>query len=528
MQSVATPIQAVITAATRQLNISLLASWLKVADLSTVFAQVGVSQIGGSDLVQGGSSVITNADLFDYIDETAHVMRFDYDRRLNEPLGGTSFAIGDILLDNITRRFTPNYDPTIGTALEPRRPIKASIGLRGSPADSFRSVQVIVGLTGDRPKESRTNRTVEVPVFDYITFIENSTLAAAIYEDQRSDQIIEDILTNLGFGSSQYSLDVGLNTIPFAWFDKQKSAGKRIRQVCEAEEAHFYQDENGILRFENRNHYSQYPHQVVQHNIDSGDILSDEQDDSTKIINRAIVTAKPRTIDAATGLIWSSSELPLQVAASATVEIWAAFYEEDGQTPLPIYEVTTPAENTDYEANAASDGSGADKSAQIDLTVTNFVESAKLEITNNDAGTVYLTTLQLRGKAARVTQAIQGISEDSDSINKYEAQEYTLNNDLIQSPTVARSIAANLKNKYKNPMSRRRIKIPGIPHLQLKDLVNVMNPNPENLMPNPSFEGGTTNWSIIETGTAQASLSQARDIGVPDGFYMGKVTVTHV
>lgn len=528
MQSVATPIQAVITAASRQLNMSLLASWMKVADLSTVFAQIGVSQIGGGDLVQGGSSVITNADLFDYIDETSHVMRFDYDRRLNEPLGGTSFAIGDILLDNVTRRFTPNYDATIGTALEPRRPIKASIGLRESAAGAFRSVQVIVGLTADRPKESKTNRTVEVPVFDYITFIENSTLAAAIYENQRTDQIIEDILTTLGFGSSQYVLDVGLNTIPFAWFDKQKSAGRRIRQVCESEEAHFYQDENGILRFENRNHYTQYPHQLVQHNIDPGDILFDEQDDSTKIINRAIVTAKPRAVDAAASVIWESSEIPLEIAAGSTTTIWAAFYEADGQTPLPIYEVTTPAENTDYEANSAADGSGTDKSAQIGITITNFVESAKIEITNNDAGVVHVTTLQLRGKAARVTQAIQAISEDTDSINKYEAQEYPLNNDLIQSPAVARTIAANLKNKYKNPMARRKIKIPGIPHLQLKDLVQVMNPNPENLLTNPSFEAGITNWSIIKTGTAQGTLTQARDIGVPDGFYMGKITVTHV
>lgn len=527
MQSIVTPLQAVITSPTRRIKIAVLASWLKQADLSTVYAQVGVSEVGGADLVQGQSAVITNADLFSYIDESAYVMRFDYDRRVDEPRGGASYAIGNIVLDNITRRFTQNSDDTIGTALESRRPIKASIGFIAESA--VRSVQVIVGLTSDRPRENRGERTVEVDLFDYITFIENQTLAAAIYNDMRSDQIIEDILSDLGFGTSQYDLDTGINTIPFAWFDKGKSAGRRIREICEAEEAHFYQDENGILRFENRNHYTNFPHQTVQHNIHPGDIMSDETDDSTPIINRAIVIARPREVDSSPSVIWSSSELPIEIGAGQTVTIWPQFFDsEAGENVLPINEITTPVEDTDYDANSQSDGGGTDKSSQVGIVVTNFVESAKVEITNNDAATIYITLLQLRGKAARVTQAIQKISEDTDSINKYEAQEYVLRNDLIQDPDIAESIADNLKNRYKEPMARRVITIPGIPHLQLKDLIRVTDPAPDNLMPNPSFEGGTDNWSLTVGGSGAAALSQARDIAVPDGFYLGKVAVTHL
>lgn len=523
MQSIQTPLEAVLTGYTRRLRLQVRASWLKVQDSNIAYGIVGSSVVGGTDIVQGASAVIGNADLFSYMDESDYAMRLDYERSIDEPRGGTSHAIADILLDNITRRFTPEYNATIGTALEARRPFKASIGMEAGGVDRY--AQVIVGLSSTRPKLSRTSRTVEVQIFDYITFIDNAQLQAAVYENLYSHEIIEEILQDLGFGSTQYMLDVGLNLIPFAWFDKDKSAGKRIREICEAEEAHLYQDENGIIRFENRNHYSEYPHQTVQRTIDSSDILSDENDDNTRIINRAIVIAKPRKIDASPSVIWSNSTV-VSIPANSSTTVWAAFFDtEGGQNVLPIKEITTPASTTDYTANASSDGSGADRTANLSISVTNFVESAKLVLTNNHASTIYVTLLQLRGKAARVTQAIQQVVEDSGSINKFEAQEYTLQNDLIQTSEAALTIATNLVNKYKNPLTRRIIRIAGIPHLQLKDLIGVVNPNPENLVSNPSFELGTNGWSIVLSGGTYSAVEQSRDVAVSDGFFWGKFSV---
>ena len=524
MQSIVTPLRPVVTADTREIKIGLLASWLKVADLSRVYAIVGTSLVNGPDLVQGQSVVITNADLFAYIEESLYVLRFDYDRRIDEPKGGVSYAIGEFLLDNITRRFTQGFDDTIGTALESRRPVKASISMKAGTA--YRGVQVIVGLTSDRPKESKGSRSAEVQIFDYVTFIENSTLEAAIYENMRSDEIIEDILSNLGFGSSQYSLDTGINTIPFAWFDKDKSAGRRIRDLCEAEEAHFYQDENGIIRFENRNHYANYPHQSVQHTIDSGDIMSDEQDDSTRIINRAIVIAKPRKVDAAASDVWSNLEV-VELAVGQTKTIWASFFDsESGDSVLPIKEITTPAASTDYTANSQADGGGADRTSDLSVVVTNFVESAKVEITNNHATeAIHVTLLKLRGKAARVTQAIQAISEDAGSINKFEAQEYVVRNDLIQTASIAETIADNLVAKYSEPLNRRIIRIAGIPHLQLKDMISVVNPYPLNLMPNPSFESGTDGWSLTEKGSVEATFTRSSAVPTTAGAYLGTLEI---
>jgi len=525
MQSISTPMQAVATSDVRVPRINIKASWLKVSNPSTVFAMVGTSLVGGPDLVQGSETVITNADLFAYMDESVYGMRFDYDRMIEEPRGGTSHAIADILLDNITRRFSPEINATIGTAIEARRPFKASIGLEVNGVDRF--VQIIIGLTAERPQLSRSSKTMEVQVYDYITFLDNATIQAAIYENMRIDEIIASILTGLGFGSSQYVLDTGLNTIPFAWFDKDKNAGKRIRELCESEGATFYQDENGILRLENRNHTAVFPYTTAQHTIDPGDILLDQDDVSTRMINRAIVVSKPRKVDTLATDIWSSSQI-IEIQPSATEVVWAAFYDDQsGNSSLPIKEITTPAANTDYTGNTASNGSGSDKTAQLAISVTNFVESAKIEITNNDAGVVYVTLLKLRGKAARVTQAIQAIAEDSTSINKYEAQEYKTENNMIQTNSLAQTLADSLVARYKNPLGRRIIRIPGLPHLQLRDLVNVINPNPYNLISNPSFEKGTDGWSTYSTGVDAPTItvSQARDVDVPDGVFVGKITI---
>ncbi len=524
MQSIVTPLEAVLTSDTRTIRINVRASWLKIADASIVYATVGASVVGGPDLVQGQSVVIANADLFDYMDESQYAMRLDYDRRIDEPRGGTSHAIANVLLDNINRRFTPDQNATIGTAIEARRPFKMQVGFNVGGVD--RLTQILVGLTSQKPKMGRTAKTVEVEVFDYITFIDNATLQAATYENMRSDEIIASILAALGFGSSQYSLDQGINTIGFAWFDKDKSAGRRIRELCEAEEAHFYQDENAILRFENRNHYANFPHQTVQRTIDAADVLSDDDDASTKIINRAIVIAKPRKVDAAASVLWTNAAV-FSIAPGVTTTIWPAFYDaESGNQKLPVKEITTPAATTDYVGNTQADGLGSDRTASLALVVTNFVESAKLEITNNHpTDTVYVTTLQLRGKAARVSQAIQAVTEDAGSINKFEAQEYTVTNDLIQSQTVAAQIANNLVARYKDPMGRRKIRIPGIPHLQLKDLIQVVNPDARNLISNPSFEVNLDDWSLSYSGDVTASVQRARDVPIEDGYFAAKITV---
>ena len=102
-----TSFETVTTAGVRNPIGRIKVAWKRAEAAGTSYAVVGTSVVGGVDIVQGSSSVIFNPDLFQYYDETDRVLRVEYDRILEEPLGGISHGIIDLLMDNTGKRFTP-------------------------------------------------------------------------------------------------------------------------------------------------------------------------------------------------------------------------------------------------------------------------------------------------------------------------------------------------------------------------------------------------------------------------------------
>lgn len=449
------------TATSRVLKWVLMISWIRNQDPSLSWAIVGTSLVGGTDIIQGLALDLTKPDLFQYKDETEYAMRMEYDKILNEPLGGISLQQADVVLDNTTYRFTPGFSQTIGTAIEPNRPFKMFIGFRVDGQD--KTIPIIEGLTW-RPEEDKVRRVVEIHGYDYIQYLNQYPLEKAIYTDQRSDQIIEDILTTVGYSASQYELDTGLNTIGFAWFEKGDTAGERIRKICEAEEGHFYQDENGILRFENRRHYTATPHGTLQWTFDEDDILRWEEDKNVDVINRCVVKANPREVQSQME-IWKDGIVE-KLERGEELTIWAEY--ED-----PATSITNPVATTDYEANTQSDGSGDDKTSDVTVTLTAFTKTAKLVIQNNAGETVYMTKLRLRGTPATITSPIIHVYQDDDSVAEFETRELIIENDFIDDGSFARYLATAIVTRYKDPQKRIRILVRGVPQLQLKDKVRV-------------------------------------------------------
>lgn len=463
-ESIWTVFDSMTTATVRETRAKVFIAWNRATSV-TNYAIVGSSLVAGTDIVQGsGDPGINEADLFDYFDETANVIRIEYERHLIEPLGGFSMAIADIVLDNTSLRFTPDFNATIGTALRPNRPVKVFIGFEvlGQP----KLIPIIEGLTL-QPRENKQQRTVTLSAYDYLKWLNEKPQETTIYQNQRSDQIIEDILSRAGVGSSNYQLDTGLNTIKFAWFEKGQTAGERIKQICEAEEAIFYQDESGVLRFENRNKYSQAPYNTVVWTIDPDDIVQWEEDYSSAIINRVIVTGKPRSVKGEAE-VWRDGveeEIP-----TGTTNIWASF--ED-----PVSGLTTPVPQTDYTAFSGQGGTGADVTDDVAITMDEFTTAAKLTIVNNSGGPAYINYLRIRGTPATVDYEIKEIFQDNTSIEDFNEQQKEIDNPYIDDRTFAASMAQNIVRRHKSKRSVIRLKIRGIPQLQLRDQVRVKDPD---------------------------------------------------
>lgn len=448
------------TAGTRQPRHSVSISWKRVKNESTAFATIGSSVIGGIDIIQGQLNVITEPDKFTYYDETDRVLELNYDRQVEEPLGGMVYATGSVTLDNNTKRFTPNVSDTIGTALRPGRPIKMFTGFKISSNDT--TLPALYGIT-ESPRENKENRTCLLNVFDYVSYINDYELESTIFTSQTSDQIIASLLTTIGFTSSQYSLDTGINTIGFAWFEKGTKAGAAIRKICEAEEAQFFQDEEGLLRFQNRRNYNNNVTPVWT--INKEDILAWDVDTSVPLINRCIVRAKPRAVASVHTEVWRSGTA-VEIGNGDTETVWATFDN-------PVSSFATLTSTLDYTANTASDGSGSDITGQVSITVTSFTTSAKLEIENSYAGTAYITFLRLRGKPAVIVNEIEEIFENRDSEDTYGRYQVEINNDFIDSQSFAYYLTRAIVNKYATPLKRINVTIPAQPALQVKDVVTL-------------------------------------------------------
>ncbi len=460
--SIATADRGLFTAAVRFPKFILRVAWNRAVDATIGFATIGTSTIDGKDILQGTQTKLTKPDTFNYTDETDKVLKVETERILEEPLGGISYAQADVTLDNNDSRYTPNISATVGTALLPNRPTKIHLGLKINDTD--KAVPNVYGLT-EMPRENKANRTLNIHIFDFLKFIDDFALESTMFVDQRSDQIISDILVNkIGFSTDQVVLATGLNKIPFAWFEKGTTAGKAIRKVCESEEATFYQDETGMLKFDTRRRAREAPWNTSQWTINPEDILLWEEERNPIIINRCIVKSIPREVKSIQEIYRNG--IVEEVPGNGSITRWAAF--ED-----PITGLTDPVATTDYLANAAADGSGLNLTSEISIVTTVFARNAKMVITNASGGAAHLTLLKLRGTPASALSPIQEVYESEVSISKYDRHEIVIDNDFINNDSFAHYLAKTLVNKYKEPKKSLIVTVPAIPTIQLRDIVTV-------------------------------------------------------
>lgn len=456
-----TPFDSVSTSTIRPLKARCLVAWTRETIVNS-FAVIGSSIIGGTDIIQGvGDDAINNADLYRYFDETSRLLRLEYERHLIEPLGGAAIAMADILLDNTDLRFTPEHNNTIGTTIKPNRPIKLFVGFEVQGQEVL--IPIIEGLSL-QPKENKLARTVSISIRDFLQFLNDKPQETAIYQDQRSNQIIEDILSRAGIGSINYELDQGLNTVGFAWFQKGDKTGEKIRQLAEAEQGFFYQDEGGKFRFENRDKYSQAPYSSAIWTLNPEDILDWNQDINSQIINRALIKGAPRSVKGEVE-IWHDG-IEEKVLPGHTLEIWAEFDD-------PVSTITNPSANFDYAAFTGEAGTGSDITADISIVVTSFTKTAKLEITNNNVNTAFLNLLRLRGTPATVDYDITEVYQDDASVSVYNEHQTEIDNEFIDKVAFARDMAQKIVKRNKDPLGVLKLKVRGIPQLQLRDQIRV-------------------------------------------------------
>lgn len=268
--------------------------------------------------------------------------------------------------------------------------------------------------------------------------------------------------------------DLGLQNIGIAAFGGN-TALFEIKSAAESEGARFFADEEGRLHFENRQHYNNDPkYKVSVHEFNFERIMQLENPQSDfDIINSVSVRLKPRVI-VDTKVIWSYGYKHL-INASQTVEVWASFSD-----PVPVTDtgLITPVPTTDYTANDNEDGSGSDRTANLDIEITKFTDSAILKITNNHGSPVYVTFFQLRGTPAEQAPEIFIRKRDQSSIDNYGERPVggaSIESKYLTDPVYADALAQQIVDWYKDPIDRIEVEVPALPQLQIGDMITVVN-----------------------------------------------------
>lgn len=462
-QSVSSAFTAEETDLVRRLAHNLQVSWKKESTLTGRTFTIGVSTIGGSDIIGINPGAVGSPGMFRYFDESDYVMELAWERHLNIPLGGLNVAAAEALLDNTSGRFLPDYmggRSELYTAILPRRPMIINSGFEVNGIDDM--VPQFAGVSSGIPVIEEGRRQVRLTGFDYLNFFSRRFVDQTImFTGQSTDQILERLFQNQGMSTAQYVLDEGLNTIPFGYFDKGDKMSDIIHELVEAENGHIFQDEMGIIRFWNRQHWTLPPYTNVQRIIATSQVIDTQAPRDDHLINVVEVKSRRYAKQASEQLFKLAS--PLAIPASGDVDIFVNFDN-------PVIELDSV---TFYVANTLEDESGSDITASVRVkSVDKFTNAAKIVFTNVGASAGFITQLSLYGRSAKPISDIYVRSKDDSSVTAYEEHPITVENRFIQDSTWAESLSQLLLNQYSDPERLQQITILGIPELQFGDLIS--------------------------------------------------------
>lgn len=456
----------------RKLKASSLIAFTKTRSTATRYFTVGVSMVGGPDPIGPPTSVgdITEWDKFNYDDFSNRILSIEATHE-QDLLGNTTMAIADLELQNTDDKFTPGVDPDIGSYVQtPRRPLRLAAGFGNQ------TVPLFVGITEKAPNLSEDKKTAKFHAIDFIKSISEISISQSeMYVDKTIDYVISDLLvTYAGLSVTQFVLEPGIRVVPFIYFKKDTKLGEAIRQLCESELATFFEDEAGVLRLWNRQHLTNPAYSTPVWTFNRDNCREIQYPDAKNVINTVEVFSLVRAVQANQKL-WEMSSVT-KVPANGTLEIFADFKDDYGD--LPVISVDTPAYLTSattsyYSTNLNQEGTGPAGNAFVSVTsFSKFATGCKVVFTNTAAQDVYITALEIFARPAKVINEIYTFTQDATSVQQYDEQGHTIENDFIQSEVFAKTISTMLIGDRKNPSGVREIEVTrGVPQLQCGDLV---------------------------------------------------------
>jgi len=401
-----------------------------------------------------------------YDDITADVKYLRIRRGRNSELGFAEMGTLEMRVKDANGKYSPeNSSGVLYGSLLPKRQVKVRGSLGGEINIFCGYLEEIVCHPNLEQQESY------LYVVDGLDFLSRAEISGTLYKNTASGTLVGHILNAANWPATARTISTGTLTVPYGWWESS-SALNAIRDLEKSEfKAFAYIDNDGNLVWEDSDYRS---------GLSTSATFDDDYQDivykygAKSIYNEIRIKMRKWELQPLAE-IWRLEETP-SIAASGTSTFWATF-EDIADS------ITTPASTTDYTANTAADGSGDDKTAQISINTTKFAQSAKLAVTNNDAGTVYITLLRLRGELYDTKTPIIVKAEDATSQTAYQKRTLIIESKFQTSTTTAQTYATAALAKYKDPHPDITLTLIGTPegysdqliHRQISDKITIAN-----------------------------------------------------
>ncbi len=181
------------------------------------------------------------------------------------------------------------------------------------------------------------------------------------------------------------------------------SGGESGRRL--AEDGSFLLDESGDKRIWNETESAIFSNNMEDMDVEIG----------ANLANLIKSESNPVEIDAAATTVLFSLNEVIELKAGETLSGYRGAYidpDGSGRRVSGTEIVDPPDSGTDFVANAQADGGGANKTAQLTVIASVGTEAIEYELTNSDTASIFITTLQARGKGMYEYQKFESIRED--------------------------------------------------------------------------------------------------------------------
>lgn len=398
----------------------------------------------------GGFSEEFNVDDID-------TLRILKERQFSEgslPIGNASANSLDLILNNTENDFFPqNIHSPYHTLFKDNRRIHAYLGVV-LPDESVEWLKQGVFYSGDW-KCPDNSPTASASAMDRAKLLMQSQFSTSIvYQGQTISYLVEVVLADAGLDTSEYQIDTISTTIPYAWFEPM-THWQALKQLAECCCANIYFDEDGIFRFESKEHLA--GHTTSQTTIsDSVNLIScDNPFAYSEVRNYIEVISKPLIPDVEQE-IYNMQEEQFDLGAGDYKYLTLFF------SKTPCIDVQTPV--FDYSGGTV-----------IIKSWTAYAWGGDIVLQNLSNTLATITEITVDGKPLIDTGEIRAISKDDVLVTEQGAKKYTLTNNFIQSLSFAQEIANFILATYKAPEKDVDAEVRGNFALQLGDRITVVN-----------------------------------------------------